>query len=122
MRWFSFFFPEIALELRKILAILNPITKKMKTEFSKEEAVNLLKATAEALVALKAEAKAASDALAPLAEDNAKLQSVVDTLVEADKAVDAELGKLAEILSPAEPVEPEPVIEPAPEPVVEPTE
>ncbi len=84
--------------------------------YDTEQAVSLIAVAIDALKALKTEAKAASDALVPLAAENAELQAVVDGLVDADKKVDLKLAELAAELAPA------PAVEPESEPVVEPTE
>jgi hypothetical protein len=124
MRWFSFFFPQVAGELRKILTILNPITKTMpKIEFDTLEAVSVIRAAAEALVKLKSDVAAVTAQLEPLSLENESLVKLVDELKAADSLVDIELGKLAETLNPSPVVEPEPEPEPVePEPVVEPVE
>ena len=76
------------------------------------QAVELITVAIDALKSLKAEVKTASDALAPLAAENAELQGVVDGLIAADAAVEVKLADLAAELAPAPVVEPEPVVEP----------
>ena len=73
-----------------------------------QNSLEIIETAITALSDLKAEAKAAQDALAPLAADNEALTAIVSQLNEADAAVDTKLEELAALLAPApeEPVAP----------------
>ena len=105
MTWFAFLFPQLELKLRKLASQLNPQYCNHMS-LNTAESVAILETAIAALTDLKAQAKAAQDALAPLAADNEALTAIVTALQEADAAVDAKLEDLAAALAPATPADP----------------
>jgi hypothetical protein len=107
MTWFSFFFPSVEIKIRKLASKLN-LKYNTCMALTTEQSVAVIETAIAALTDLKTEAKAAQDALAPLAADNEALTAIVSQLNEADAAVDTKLEELAALLAPApeEPVAP----------------
>jgi uncharacterized protein YlxW (UPF0749 family) len=107
MTWFSFFFPSVEIKIRKLASKLN-LKYNTCMALTTQNSLEIIETAITALSDLKAEAKAAQDALAPLAADNEALTAIVSQLNEADAAVDTKLEELAALLAPApeEPVAP----------------
>jgi uncharacterized protein YlxW (UPF0749 family) len=114
MTWLSFFFPSVEIKIRKLALKLN-LKYNTCMALTTEQSVAVIETAITALTDLKAEAKAAQEALAPLAADNEALAAIVEALEKADAAVDAKLEELASTLAPAAEPEAEPAVEPVAE-------